>query len=52
MGCLLYVPQLGTEPETQACALTGTQTLGPSFCGMTYNPLSHTGQGAVCFHLL
>ena len=25
---------------------------GPSFCGMTHNPQSHTGQGAVCFHLL
>ena len=25
VGCLLYVPQLGTKPTTQACTLTGNQ---------------------------
>ena len=26
IGCLLHVPQVGTEPASQACALTGSQT--------------------------
>ena len=34
-------PLLGTWPATQACALTGNQTL----CGIMPNPLSHMNQG-------
>ena len=38
------MPQLGTEPATQACALTGNRTGDLLLCGMTPNPLSHTHQ--------
>ena len=38
-------PQLGMWPETQACALTGNQTLDPMVHRPAPNPLSHTSQG-------
>ena len=38
-------PQLGTWPETQACALTRNRRDDLSFCGTTLNPLRHTSQG-------
>ena len=40
-------PQLGTKPTTQFFALTGSQNGNLLVCGMTLNPLSHTGQGEV-----
>ena len=40
-------PQLGTQPATQACALTGNQTSNPLICRLVLNPLSHTNR--VCF---
>ena len=43
----LVHPQLGTWPATQACILTGNQTGNLSACGVTPNPLSHTGQGVL-----
>ena len=43
--CLSYAPWLGTEPTTQACAVTRNQTCNLSLCRMTPNQLSHTGQG-------
>ena len=45
IGYLLYVPQPGTWPATQACALTGNQTSNPLVRGLVLNPLSHTSQG-------
>ena len=45
MGCLSPVPQPGTEPTTQACALTRTLTGDLFVCGTAPNPLSHTDQG-------
>ena len=47
IGCLLSVPLLGTEPATQACALTGNQTSDPSLGRTTLNRLSHAGQGVL-----
>ena len=41
----LACSQLGAWPKTQTCALTRNRTKDLSFCGMTPNPLSHTGQG-------
>ena len=38
--------QRGTEPTTQAYALTGNQTRDLSLCEMTPKTLSHTGQGS------
>ena len=49
IGGLLYTPQLGTEPATQACAQLGNQTLDLSVCRMTLNPLSGTGHGSEVF---
>ena len=43
-------PQLGTKPETQACALTGNRTWDLSGHRLLLNPLSHTSQG-FCFVL-
>ena len=49
IGCLSRAFQPGTEPATQACALTGNQTWDLSLCGMTPNQLSHTSQGFKVF---
>ena len=38
-------PQLGTQPATMACALTGNQTSYPSVFRLVLNPLRHTSQG-------
>ena len=46
IGCLLDVPQ-GTEPATQACALTGNQTSGLLVCSPMPNQLSRTGRGSM-----
>ena len=50
---LLYAPQPGTEPATQACALTGSQT-GELFALQNDTQPSDTGQGRgrIFFHLL
>ena len=47
MSLPLMCPLLGTWPETQACALTGNQTIDPLVRGSTLNPLSHTSQGSI-----
>ena len=39
----------GTEPTTQACALTGNWTGNLFLCGTMCNQLSHTGQGVQPF---
>ena len=39
------MPQLGTWPATQACAVTGNQTGNLLVCRLMLNPLSHTSQG-------
>ena len=44
-GCLPYVPRPGTEPATQACALTKNPASDLLFHWMTPNQLSHTGWG-------
>ena len=49
IGYLLYVPQPGTWPATQAVALTENQTSDLWLCGTTPNQLSHTSQGCQCF---
>ena len=41
----LAVPQPGTWPSTQGCALTGDWTSGPLVLRQALNPLSHTSQG-------
>ena len=38
-------PQPGTEPTTEACALSGNWTGDLSLCGTTPNQLSHSGKG-------
>ena len=44
--CLpLIHPLLGTQPATQACALTGNQTSNPLVRKLALNPLSHASQG-------
>ena len=45
IGCLSDVPQLGTQPTTQACALTRNQTKDLSLRRMMSNQLIHSGQG-------
>ena len=45
ISCLLYTPQPGTKPATQACALAGNWTGDFSVCNVL-NQLSHTGQGS------
>ena len=45
ISCLLHMPQPGTKPTTQACALTGNQTSDLLVCGMMTNQLSYTSQG-------
>ena len=47
----LSCPQPGTQPVTQACALTGNQTSDLSVCGRMPNQLSHTGHGKGKFTL-
>ena len=44
-GCLSHTPPLGTQPATQACALTGNQTSDSLVHRPVLNPLSHTSQG-------
>ena len=39
-------PLLGTWPTTQACALTGNQTVNPLVYRLALNPLSYTNQGS------
>ena len=51
IGCLLYTPQLGTGPTTQACALTGNKT-SILLSGMMLNQLSYTGQGLIRLSVL
>ena len=46
-GCLSHTPQLGTEPATQACALTGNPTCDPLVCEMMPNQLGYTGPGYI-----
>ena len=41
----LSCPQPGTQPATQAGALTGNQISSPSVHRPALNPLSHTSQG-------
>ena len=41
-----------TEPQTQACALTGNQTGDLWLCGMVASRLNHTGQAPVSFLVL
>ena len=48
-GCLSYVPQTGTEPITQASALTGNWTSNLSLCRAMPNQLSNTSQGTNVF---
>ena len=43
--------QLGTWPETQACALTGNLSGDSLLCSPALNPLSHTSQGCSLFLL-
>ena len=45
MNCLLHAPQLGTWPETQACAMTGNWTGDLSVHGPALNPVSHISHG-------
>ena len=46
--CLpLTCPQLGTQPATQACALTGNGTSDPLVPRLALSPLSHTSQGSL-----
>ena len=44
-GLPLARPHLGTQPATQACALTGNQIGDPLVHRPVLNPLSHTSQG-------
>ena len=48
ISCLSYTPSSGTEPATQAGALTGNWTRDLSLCRVTSNPLSHISQGNTC----
>ena len=45
IGCLSYVPWLGTEPATLACVLTWNQTDDLLVCRRTPIQLSHKGWG-------
>ena len=44
--CLPYMPQPGTEPTTQAFALTRNRAGDPSVCRTTPKQLNHTGRGS------
>ena len=50
LAAFLYVPQPGTKPTAQACALTGDGTGDLLLCGMKPNQLSHTDQGYFKFY--
>ena len=43
--------QMGTQPTTQACALTGNQTHNLLACRPVLSPLSHTSQGWIFLSL-
>ena len=45
ISCFSHALLLGTEPATQAYALTRNQTGSLAFCGLPPNQLSHTDQG-------
>ena len=45
IGCLLYVPWLGIEPTTQACALTGNRIHNLMVYGMVFQPNEPSSQG-------
>ena len=45
----LACPQLGTQPATQASALTGNWTKDPLVHRPAFNPLSHINQGKALF---
>ena len=47
----LAQPLLGTQPATQAYALTGNQTGNPLICRLVLSPLSHIIQGETGFFL-
>ena len=47
-GCLTHPPS-GTQPATQACALTGNRTHDPLVHRLALNPLSHASQGSIHF---
>ena len=48
-GCLMR-PLLGTQPATQACALTRIEPVTYRFAGQpAFSPLSHTSQGSLPF---
>ena len=47
IGCLLSAPQPGTEPTTQAYALTGNWIQGLVVYGMTFQPTEPPGQGSI-----
>ena len=50
IGCLPQMPQLGTEPATQACSPTRNWTRDLSVCGTMPNQLGHTDWGNMfCF---
>ena len=49
---LLAHPPLGTQPATQACALTGNRTDDPLVHRLARNPLSHTSWGLLQIFLL
>ena len=44
IGCLSYAPQPGTDPATQACALTRNETRDFLLCGTMSHLLGHTAQ--------
>ena len=47
----LTCPELGTQPTTQACAVTGNRTCNPLVLRSSLNPRSHSSQGSiVCFN--
>ena len=47
IGCLSYAPQPGTDPATQACALTRNETCNLLLFRIMSNPLIHAGQGQI-----
>ena len=49
IGCLSHTPRQGTEPTTQACALTENGTGDPSLCRTMPKQLRHAGQGPRLF---
>ena len=44
IGCLWYMPQTGTKPTTQVCALAGDQTCNLLVHGLMFNPTESSGQ--------